>query len=201
MEITVFLKGVIVGILISMPIGPVGLLCINRAIQGRVHGFASGLGAATTDSIFATIAAVGMTFIASYLKHHEVFFQMTAAMLLFLMGLFYVCKKTSNRPLPQTGSSYLACYLSALLLNLMNPLSILAFVTLFSVLRFHHHAHSFIAMSLLIPGVLTGASLWWFFISLLASHFSLRFQQLNIKLFNRILGAIIMICGAALLLF
>ena len=65
---TFYLKGLIVGLSIAAPVGPIGVLCIRRTLaDGRAAGFASGLGAATADAIYGTAAAVGLTAVARVL--------------------------------------------------------------------------------------------------------------------------------------
>ena len=66
------LKGIVVGIVIAVPVGPVGVLCVRRTIlEGRLAGFVSGLGAATADAIFGIIAAFGLTFVSDWLMSYE----------------------------------------------------------------------------------------------------------------------------------
>jgi len=65
MELALFFKGLLIGASVSAPVGPIGLLCINRSLtEGRVRGFVSGLGAATADMLFCIIAGFGFTFVS-----------------------------------------------------------------------------------------------------------------------------------------
>ena len=72
MLLAFFLKGIVVGVVIAVPVGPVGVLCVHRSIlEGKLAGFVSGLGAATADAIFGIIAAFGLTFVADWLMSYE----------------------------------------------------------------------------------------------------------------------------------
>src|SRR5205823_10031946 len=62
----------LVGIIIAVPAGPVGVICIRRTIfHGRLAGFMSGLGAASADAVFGIIAGFGLTFVADLLLDYQ----------------------------------------------------------------------------------------------------------------------------------
>lgn len=87
MEIEFLVKGVIVGFLASIPLGPVGVLCIQRTInKGRVSGLFSGMGAATIDSFFALVAALGLTFIINFIEEQQFFIQLFGGGILIFLG-------------------------------------------------------------------------------------------------------------------
>ena len=68
MEFAIFFKGICIGFALAVPIGPIGIMCIRKTItEGRLRGFIIGLGAATADLIYGTIAAFGLTFISNTL--------------------------------------------------------------------------------------------------------------------------------------
>ena len=71
MDFSLFLRGLVIGLSIAAPVGPIGVLCIRRTLaQGRSYGLVSGLGAATADAVYGCAAGFGLTFISSFLVDH-----------------------------------------------------------------------------------------------------------------------------------
>jgi len=80
MEFSFFLKGIIIGASVSAPVGPIGLLCINRSLtEGRLRGFVSGLGAATADMVFCIIAGFGFTFVSRFIEEQTLWISLVGA--------------------------------------------------------------------------------------------------------------------------
>ncbi len=68
MNISFIFQGIIIGFSVAAPVGPIGILCINRTLEnGFVNGFISGMGAATTDLLYGIIAALGISILSSFL--------------------------------------------------------------------------------------------------------------------------------------
>ena len=70
-----FIKGFIVGMGASIPLGPMGVMCVQKTLsKGRNSGFISGLGASITDTFFAAIAVLALhTYRVSLLSTREEF--------------------------------------------------------------------------------------------------------------------------------
>ena len=82
-------KGLIIGVVVSAPLGPVGVLCIQRTLnKGRWYGFVTGLGAALSDIIYALITGYGMSFMDEFLMKHQVLLQIIGSIMLFVFGVF-----------------------------------------------------------------------------------------------------------------
>lgn len=153
------INGFWIGLAIAAPVGPIGLLCMQRTLQfGRRYGFFSGLGAATADLFYGLIALSGLSVI-------QVFVTYTAP--LQFVGSLFLCyfgvqtlKHTHLIPLSRPTTSLAVAYGSTLLLTLMNPMTILAFLAILA--RFQDTAVS--PLSLLI-GIFLGSASWWLFLS------------------------------------
>src|SRR5207245_5269178 len=93
------LKCIVVGIIIAVPVGPVGVLCVRRTIfQGKLAGFVSGLGAATADAIFGFIAAFGLTFVSAWLiGYHQWLRVAGGCYLLYLGGSAFLAAPEAQR--------------------------------------------------------------------------------------------------------
>ena len=88
MDIGLFFKGLVVGFLISTPVGPIGVLCIQRTLnKGRLHGIVSGLGAATADAIYGFVAAFGLTFVSNFLVKEQLWLRLVGGIFLCYMGV------------------------------------------------------------------------------------------------------------------
>ena len=82
-------KGLIIGVVVSAPLGPVGVLCIQRTLnKGRWYGFVTGIGACLSDIIYALITGYGMSFMDEFLMKHQVLLQIVGSVMLFVFGVF-----------------------------------------------------------------------------------------------------------------
>src|SRR5207302_6223059 len=123
MLLALLLKGILVGIVIAVPAGPVGVLCIRRTIfHGRLAGFLSGLGAATADAVFGIIAGFGLTFISDLLLDYQDWLRVGGAGFLIYVGI----AAFTHDPLQGTRSQrdpegLVAAYVSAFALTITNP--------------------------------------------------------------------------------
>lgn len=153
------MNGFLIGFAIAAPVGPIGLLCIQRTLQfGRRFGFVSGLGAATADLIYGLIALSGLSLIQLFVTH-TVPLQFVGSLFLCYFGV-KTLKQTHAVPLSRPTTSLAVAYGSTLLLTLMNPMTILAFLAILA--RFQDTAVS--PLSLLI-GIFLGSASWWLFLS------------------------------------
>jgi threonine/homoserine/homoserine lactone efflux protein len=206
-NIEFFVKGLIIGILVSAPMGPIGVLCIQKTVnKGRFLGFFSGLGAATADTLYAVLAAFGVTFITNFMTQNRLIFQIVGIIVLLFMGirmLFnnpikqYRYYRASNRKTNAFGD-----YISVFLLTISNPLTIIFFGAAFTMLGLFTSAEGDRANSILVAGVFSGASLWWFILTYVVDFFRKHFRLRSIYWLNRISGfAIIVLTILAVLKF
>lgn len=167
-----FLKGAVMGFCIAAPVGPIGLLCIRRSItDGRLAGFVSGLGAATADTIYGLIAALGLTAVTDFLLDHRTALQAFGGAFLVYIGITLLRAKTPANPAaPVHARNLPAAYASTLLLTLANPATILAFIGIFAGLGVGVNTSGLAPAALLVAGVFTGSAVWWLMLST-GSHF------------------------------
>lgn len=196
------LQGLLVGFLASVPLGPIGVICIQRTLNGtRTSGFFSGLGAATADTIFATLAVFSLSFLTDFMDAHKHWFTAIGGILIIVLGfsIFYKrVRRASQRR--QTKSSLLSDYLSIFFLTLTNPAYILVFLTLFAAIGVNSEGHHTGVNLLLILGVLAGASCWWFTLTYAVNKLRRRFRLRHLWWINKITGAVIILFGVLLVL-
>ena len=124
-----FLKGLLLGFSVATPIGPINLLCIQRTLaRGRLHGFVSGLGAATADTAYGIVAALGLGTITSFLLNQQFWLQLIGGIFLLVVGLKTALIPPQDRPATATDDAGLArAYFSILLLTPVRPTHSFAF--------------------------------------------------------------------------
>lgn len=197
-ELQLLLKGLIIGVFTSAPVGPIGLLVIDRTAHGgRRHGFISGLGAATADTFYATLAAFGMTMVLDYVESHVLFFRTLGALFLFGFGLWFLFRTPREKNLKKDGSTYAAHFFSTLLLTLTNPITIFAFIALFAAFGMANPRAYNLSPGYLVLGVFGGSVLWWLLVCLVCNCYRNELRHPNVRLINRVLGVVFMLSGLA----
>jgi threonine/homoserine/homoserine lactone efflux protein len=191
----VFVKGLILGLSVAAPIGPINLLCIQRTLsRGRLHGFVSGLGAATADTLFAVIAALGLTTISSFMVSQQFWLQLGGGFFLVYVGL----KIALSPPSAQTGKSnedpgLARAYGSILLLMLANPATLLLFFAVLAALGISPDQGGLVSVLQLICGVFTGSAIWWWLLSLIAEQLRGHLTDGRMRLVNLTAGLAILV--------
>jgi threonine/homoserine/homoserine lactone efflux protein len=198
MDISYFYRGLIIGFSIAAPVGPIGILCIKRTITlGRIHGLVSGIGAATADAFYGSIAAFGLTFISNFLINQQAWLRIIGGAFLCYLGTKTFFSLPSNTTDRVGQNSLLGAYGSTLFLTLTNPLTILSFAAIFAGLGLIKVESSYTSAGITVFGVFLGSSCWWFILSGVTSLLSNRFNLTRLRWINRISGLIILGFGIA----
>lgn len=193
----------IIGFAIAAPVGPIGVLCIQRTLgKGRIYGLLSGLGAATADGTYGLIAGFGLTFISSFLIGQQLWIRLIGGVFLLYLGLRTILSKPAQREQATTikGENLLAAYVSTLFLTLTNPLTILSFAAIFAGIGAGGANRSYISAAVLVLGVFLGSALWWVILSSGVSILRTKLNTQALRWVNRISGAIIITFGVLALL-
>jgi threonine/homoserine/homoserine lactone efflux protein len=193
-------KGLVLGASIAAPVGPIGVLCIRRTLaNGFRSGLVSGLGAATADAIYGTIAAAGLTLVADFLVRQQVWLGLLGGGLLIYLGIKTLQTAPHSAESAAGKDSTGGNYFSTLLLTLSNPMTIFMFAAIFGGMSVQTGAVYRFNAFLLVLGVFSGSALWW--LSLSAAVTLLR-EKVNARLMvwvNRLAGAVITGFGALVL--
>ena len=193
------IKGLIVGILASAPMGPVGVLTIQRTLnKGRWYGMATGLGAAVSDIIYAAISLLGMSFVMDIIENprNMFWFKVMGGILLMLFGIYtYMSNPTNNlRPTNPNKGSLWHNGITGFLVTFSNPLIILLFIALMARFEFVVPEHYW-EQGLGYIAIFGGALLWWFGLTYIIDKVRTKFQVNTICLINRIIGSIVIVAG------
>lgn len=201
MYISLFLKGLFVGFLISTPVGPIAVLCIQRTLnRGRLHGIVSGLGAATADVVYSFVAAFGLAFISNFIIEERLWLRLVGGIFICYMGVRVLLSKSGRRVVPGDSPSYVRDYISAFFLTLTNPVTFLAFAAIFAGLGLVSTVERHITALLLVAGVFVGAGLWWLILNCIAATFLGKLLYSKPVWLNRVPGTVIIVFGLFILL-
>src|SRR5713226_10032211 len=196
-----FFEGLIIGFVIAVPVGPIGLLCINRALSGgTAYGLLSGLGVATADSISSAIAVLGLTLVSSFLMSQQVWLRPLVGVFLCVVGL----RTFLTRPIEPSASitvhSLAAAYGSTFFLNFTSPVTILSFLAIYTGWGVESLRGNYLAAATLAMGVFCGSALWWFLLTGGLLLFREKFTYRGLRWVHRISGMIIAAFGFIVLL-
>ena len=188
MDLGVFPKGLLAGLAIAAPVGPVNVLCISRTLKkGWKAGLASGLGAATADALYGAIAGFSINFVIQLLIREEFWLRLIGGSFLIVVGVLYYFKRAGSFEAQESGSAKQSDFVSALLLNLTNPTTVLSFLAVLAALR-ASQPRSWWLDWLLVLGIFGGSLFWWIFLVTIVNRFRSRFDDRTMLWMNRLAG-------------
>lgn len=201
MDISFYLKGLIIGFSIAAPVGPIGVLCIRRTLsEGRISGFASGLGAASADAVYGCIAGFGLTFVSGFLIGQQIWLRVIGGLFLCYLGIKTFLSRPAQQAASAKGNGLIGFYASTFFLTLTNPMTILSFVGIFAGLGVVSTHGNFLSAGILVFGVFSGSALWWLLLSSGVGLFRKKFTPSGLAWVNKISGLIITAFGLVALL-
>lgn len=194
--IYIIIRGITIGIIVSAPMGPIGVLCIQRTLnKGRRSGIATGLGASLSDLFYAMLTGFGMSIVIDFIETNEAIIQIIGSLVLMGFGIYLYRQNPARniRKRLMQKNSFIQDFTTSFLLTLSNPLILFLFIGLFARLNFFLPEMTLFHYILGYIAILIGAIIWWltitFFINKVRSRFNLR----SLWLINRGIGAIIII--------
>jgi threonine/homoserine/homoserine lactone efflux protein len=199
MEPIFFIKGLIIGFAMAVPIGPIGIMCIRKTLaEGHSRGLIIGFGAATADSLYGSIAVFGLTFISDVIASQHFWVSLVGGGLLLFLGIRTFRAKRKDPIIPFDKKGLLGSYISAFLLALTNPVTIFAFVAVFAAFGLGHRL-DIISACTLVLGVFTGSFLWFLTLGYVATLFRKKLDSGGLRWVNKISGALIILSGVVAL--
>jgi threonine/homoserine/homoserine lactone efflux protein len=201
MDLSLFIQGMIIGLTLAVPVGPIALLCIQRAVNdGRLHGIVSGIAVATADSFYAAVTFFGLTFISGLILSHQFSLRFAAGVVLIFVGI----RIFLSLPAPlneKTGhETYLKDYLSMVAIAIANPLTLIFFVAILPGFGVVLPENSVLSASVFVGGVFFGSTLWWIILCGSIGSLRSRITAGHLGLINRISGALIVCFGVGMVL-
>ena len=194
--LVLFYKGMIIGLIIAMPFGPIGALCVQRSLNsGFKTGLMTGLGAALADGTYGIIAGFGLTALSSWILAGQYWLSLIGGLFLLYYGVNQCLHFKRNYPLGYTHQTPLQAFTGAYFLALTNPATLLVFLALFAGLGLADLSFGPVQAMVLVIAIITGSSMLWL---LLSGSVALIFKN---NLAPQIMGRINLTAGIIILIF
>jgi threonine/homoserine/homoserine lactone efflux protein len=195
----VFLQGMLGGLALAIPVGPVGLLCIRRALaDGRFAAFVAGTGAALADTIYGAMAVLGLSLISDFILQHTTELSVLGSLFLIYLGIKTVRTRPIMSPTPAQHIGLWKDFFSTFIITLTNPGTIFAFVGVFAA-KGSIQKDFTLDSGIMVLGIFAGSCLWWFILSAIAGSVRSRFTPKWLVWLNWFSGGILLFFAAALL--
>lgn len=192
----ILFSGFFIGVFISAPMGPIGMLVIQRTInKGRSAALFTGIGATLSDLIYCLLTGMGLSFITDFIESNQNILQIIGSLVLIVYGiyLFRANPSRSLRTSVYTPNSYWRDFATGFLFTFSNPLILFFIIGLFARFNFMDSNNQFYHYCLGYASIAGGALCWWFlityFVNKVRSHFNVR----SMWLINRIIASILLI--------
>ena len=190
-------KGIIIGVIASAPMGPVGILCIQRTLnKGRWYGFVTGIGAALSDIVYALFTGLGMSFVMDFVNNaqNKFYLQIFGGILLLVFGVY--CFKSNPMKNMHKSSNKQGTLLhngiTAFLVTLSNPLIVFLFMATFAQFAFVVPDMP-IEMGVGYLSIVFGAVLWWVGLTWLIDKIRGKCDTNGILIINKVIGSVVII--------
>jgi threonine/homoserine/homoserine lactone efflux protein len=167
--------------------------------EGRMSGLATGLGAATADALYGTVAALGLTLISGFLLNQRDWLSLVGGGFLIYLGFTTFRANAPTTTVADSSYGVAGSYLSALFLTLTNPMTILFFTAVFAGLGIADAAGDYVSGGLLVLGVFSGSALWWLLLTAGVVLLQTRVENIPLIWINRIAGVVLIVFGIAAL--
>ena len=192
--VSMLIKGLIIGVIASAPVGPVAVTCIQRTLNGgRGRGIATALGSSCSDLIYAIIAVFSMSMVVTFIEEHKLLLQIVGTVVVFFFGLhIFRNNPANNLKKIDNGVGYHKDFSSAFVLTFTNPMVIFLFIFLFAKFSYIQEDNTLLMNWMGILFIMLGATFWWTFIVALVNHFRGRFNVRGLYIVNRATGIILM---------
>ena len=200
----IIFRGMLIGILVSAPMGPVGILCVQRTLnKGRWYGFVTGIGATVSDLIYALITGLGMSFVMNlvYNSQNRFFLQIAGSIMLLFFGI-YSWRSNPVKNIHRSSKTKGTLFhngLTAFFVTLSNPLIILLFMAVFAQLAFIMPGKP-LEMCIGYLSIIAGALLWWFGLTWLIDKIRNKFEETGIIIINKVIGSVVILISLIILL-
>ncbi len=194
--ISILIGCVSIGIILSAPMGPIGILCIQRTLnKGRNSGFFTGVGAAASDLFYCLLVGLGISLVTDFIADHVNILQIIGSIILIVYAVYMII----HNPVSQIKENndqredYWRDTVTGFLFTLSNPLIMFLIIPLFARFSFPLPEYKFYHIILGYAFIVMGALIWWavitFFVDKVRTHFNIR----SMWLINRIIGSIILV--------
>lgn len=194
----IIIKGLLIGLCISVPLGPIGMLTIQRTLtRGQKYGIVTGLGATTSDLVYTIVTLFFLSFVLDFIEQHRFIIQLIGSLVVAFFGYYIYRSNPSTQPKPNepVKHSLLGDFFSSFALTFSNPLVLFVLIALFARFEFIGNKTTLLVSFVGISSILGGAILWWSMLTFLVSRFKNKLNMRELKIINQITGIIIILIG------
>jgi threonine/homoserine/homoserine lactone efflux protein len=199
--------GIVIGLIVAAPIGPVNLICIRRTFfYGPLNGFFAGLGAALGDGVFAIVTAFGITAISQWIEGYSTILKFAGGLMLIGFGLHIfradvaLLRDAEGVPVRENATSLPGTTLSTFALTIANPATLFGFTALFAGLgSLAGGRATFIGAAITVIGVIAGSTIWWFTLTTIVGIFHRHIDTGVMRNINHIFGLLVALFGIVVL--
>ncbi len=196
MEISVLMRGIMMGFAIAAVVGPIGILCVQRTLSyGFLIGLAIGIGASFADAVYGAVAAFGFTAVKDFLIAYTIPLKIVGGVYLVYLGYSaYTTQPIKQKPMHDNVGIFNSIT-SSFFLTMTNPVTIIAFLSIFVSANLEHVIKDYYAASMLVIGVFVGSTIWWIILAGLSNLLRNKLTITMLSSINRISGLIIAAFG------
>ena len=195
----IVLTGILIGVLVSAPMGPIGVLVIQRTMnKGRSAAFFTGVGASLSDLIYCLLTGLGLSFVTDFIESNQNVLQIIGSLVLIIYGI-YLFRNNPSRSLKtpaEPANTYWRDFVTGFLFTFSNPLILFFIIGLFARFNFldtHYRIYHYIIG---YTCIIIGAIGWWFLITFFVNKVRAHFNLRSMWLVNRTIAVILMIMAA-----
>jgi threonine/homoserine/homoserine lactone efflux protein len=199
--------GIVIGLVVAAPIGPVNLICIRRTFfYGPLNGFFAGLGAALGDGVFAIVTAFGISAISQWIEGYSTALKVAGGLMLIGFGVHIfradvaLLRDAEGVPVRDNAASLTSTILSTFALTIANPATLFGFTALFAGLgSLTGGRPTFVDAALTVTGVLAGSTMWWFALTTIVGIFHRHIDTGIMRNINHVFGLVVSLFGVVVL--
>lgn len=197
--LSIFLKGLLIGLIASAPVGPIAVLCLQRTLnKGRASGIATAMGASLSDLVYAIVAIFSMSIIIDFIEKHEFILSIIGSIIVIIFGIHtFLDNPTRNLEKQvksdKTNKNYVQDFFTSFGLTITNPLVIFLFIGLFAKLSFVTEETTFLENICGIVFIMTGAFIWWTIVVNVVNMFRNRINLRRLYRINQITGIVLVL--------
>jgi threonine/homoserine/homoserine lactone efflux protein len=194
--ITSIVWGILIGLVSAIPVGPVGIICFQRALaKNRLSGLVTGLGSSVADALLASVGAFSITVVFTFIRHQHDSLRVVGGIFLLILGyIAFTSKPKTNKIKVNNAITRIQEFLSGFVLTITNPLTAIVFFVAFGNVSHKIGAGLDIA-TMFVIGIFIGANIWWSLLTLIADRVAHRIIHDNIYIINKIFAVAIILFG------
>jgi len=200
--LTLFLKSCLIGFLLAVPVGPVGILCIRRTLSGRYGAsLMMGGGAAAADAVYGAIAGFSVAGIGALIQQYSFYLHLFGGIFVGWLGFCVVRAPLRTDPQAHMAQeSLLQGVISAFLLTISNPITLIVFAAAFAAMGITLTDDSLTQGLVLTGGVFLGATGWWAVLTTMTHLLRRQLSEVHLLWINRVSGILLIGFSAYILL-